>query len=128
MGWPFSVLLEVWRSGWWPRSCLNSCLNRTNPHQANPPMGPWHTHFQPWRGPIRRNSFDRMEMTLESTSAEVFVSHPFSSMYFFTPPNQQKRYLSSVWSFFLKDSHGQSFQRGNIIYFAKRKKTDQGEM
>lgn len=41
-----------------------------------------------------------MEMTPESMTAEVFVSHPFCSMYLFFHLNQEKRYLSTAWAFF----------------------------
>lgn len=64
-------------------------------------------------------------MTQESTAAEVFVSQPFSSMYFFPPPPTKEISLGCLGSF-LKDSPGQSFQERNLIYFGtrgKKKKT-----
>lgn len=114
VGWTFAGL------EWWPRPCLNSDLNRANPHQAIPHWG-LGIHPQPWRGPIRRNGFDGIEMTLESTGAKVFVSHTFSSVFTPHPPptNQQKRYLHCVVPF-LKDSPGKSFQEKHLIYFGTR--------
>lgn len=57
-------------------------------------------------------------MTPESATAEAFVSHLFSSMYFFFYPSQPTKELSLLCLLpFLKKSPGRSFQERNLIYF-----------